>query len=41
MGRNKPQEGLKVKYSGRVSAEGKVGTSGAFPGNSKCVCRAE
>ena len=38
MGRSKPQEGLKVEYSGRVSAKGKVGTSGAFPGNSKCVC---
>lgn len=27
MGRGKPQEGLKVEYFGRASAEGKVGTS--------------
>lgn len=40
MGRDKPQEGLEVEYSGRASAEGKVGTSGAFPGSSKCVRRA-
>ena len=38
MGRNKPQEGLKAEYSGRASAKGKVGTSGAFPENGKCVC---
>lgn len=41
LGRRKPQEGLKVEYSGRASAEGKVGTSGALPRNSKCVYRAE